>query len=116
MLNHSELHDDELLRAIAADARTGCVTLWSVAAIFLVPGLADREPVLVMIGIALAGWALLASARCARRPAPPRRRTTKFRPVARHAAPPARRACRGRSDRTVRRHDARPRGCVRSAG
>jgi hypothetical protein len=81
MLTYSELHDDELMQAAARDQRTGCVALWSVAVIFLVPGWLDHEPVLLVLGVLLGCAASFASGRCLVRGGTRRPCTTPFRPV-----------------------------------
>src|SRR5215471_15395881 len=50
VLTYSELHDDELVETLAHDPRTGCLALWSVTLVFVLPGLLDHELALLGIG------------------------------------------------------------------
>src|SRR5215207_1676947 len=63
MLTGSPLHDDELVDALARDPRTGCLALWSVTVVFVLPGFLDHDLALLVIGSALGCAAAFASGR-----------------------------------------------------
>jgi hypothetical protein len=81
VLTYSELHDDELVGTLAHDPRTGCLALWSVTLVFVLPGLLDHEVALLTIGIALGCAAAFASGRCFKRAAERRRAVVRYRPA-----------------------------------
>jgi hypothetical protein len=80
-LTYSELHDDELIHALAHDPRTGCLALWSITLVFVVPGLLDHELALLLVGIALGCAAAFASGRHLVRTSARRRSRAPFRPA-----------------------------------
>jgi hypothetical protein len=102
-LTYSELHDDELLATLAHDPRTGCLALWSVTLVFVLPGILDHELALLAIGIAIGCAAAFASGRCVVRASAGRTSPARFRP----ATPRTPR--RERSRRTPCRTAPRPR-------
>ncbi len=81
MLTYSELHDFELVETLAQDPRTGCLALWSVTLVFVLPGVLDHELALLVIGIALGCAAAFVSGRCFERATGRRRSVTRFRPA-----------------------------------
>jgi hypothetical protein len=115
-----ELEDADLALLLSRERRGGQVAIWSLVAIFLVPGLLDGSIALVTLGGALAVGATIATVRAFRRPptaavlarapgvryAPrPETRAGRFRDA--DARPPARRHLQ--PDAGVRgRHDPRP--------
>jgi hypothetical protein len=106
MLSYSEQHDHDLIAAAAHDPRTGFIALWAIAAIFLVPGWLDREPVLVVAGALLGCAAAFATGRSVAIPRPSSRAWIDQRAVVR----PATRT--GSGSRRLRPEPARCRAAV----
>lgn len=62
-----ELEDADLALLLSRERRGGQVAIWSLAALFLVPGLLDGSLALVTLGGALAAGATIATVRAFRR-------------------------------------------------
>jgi hypothetical protein len=82
VLTFSDLHDDVLVDELAQDPRTGCLAMWSITLVFVLPGLLDHEPILLGVGITLGCAAAFASGRYLVRRSPRNRaRTSGRRPA-----------------------------------
>ena len=64
---HWELHDADLVLLISRERRGSQVALWSLAAVFLVPGSLDGSIALVALGASIAVRASVVSVRAFRR-------------------------------------------------
>ena len=107
MLTGSPLHDDQLVDALARDPRTGCLALWSVTVVFVLPGSLDHDLVLLVIGSALGCAAAFASGRHLGR------RSARSRTPTRLKATPRRRSAVGGGFRVAYSVEALPPvGCV----
>lgn len=81
MLTLSELQDDAVLDALAHDPRTGCLALWSITLVFILPGLLDHELWLLVVGVTLGCAAAFASGRSIARASARRSAPVRFRPA-----------------------------------